>query len=71
MKYKYIVFDFNGTIIDDVDLCLNLLNEMLEVEDLPLVSLEKYKNIFTFPIIEYYKKAGFTFQKHSFKELSE
>ena len=71
MKYKYIVFDFNGTIIDDVQLCLNLLNEMLEVEQLPLVSLKRYKNIFTFPIIEYYKKAGFTFEKRSFKELSE
>ena len=70
MKYKYIIFDFNGTIIDDVDLCLSLLNEILELEELPLVSLEKYKNIFTFPIIEYYKRAGITFEKHSFKELS-
>ena len=70
MKYKYIIFDFNGTIIDDVDLCLSLLNEILELEELPLVSLEKYKNIFTFPIIEYYKNAGITFEKHSFKELS-
>ncbi len=71
MKYKYIVFDFNGTIIDDVQLCLDLLNEMLEVEQLPLVSYSKYKEIFTFPIIEYYKKAGFTFEKRSFKEMSE
>ena len=71
MKYKYIVFDFNGTIIDDVQLCLDLLNEMLEVENLPLVSYSKYKDIFTFPIIEYYKRAGFTFKNRSFKEMSE
>ena len=71
MKYKYIVFDFNGTIIDDVQLCLDLLNEMLEVEHLPLVSYSRYKEIFTFPIIEYYKKAGFTFENRSFKEMSE
>lgn len=71
MKYKYIVFDFNGTIIDDVQLCLDLLNEMLEVDNLPLVSYSRYKEIFTFPIIEYYKKAGFTFQNRSFKEMSE
>lgn len=70
MKYKYIIFDFNGTIIDDVDLCLSLLNEMLVMDNLPTVSLEKYKNIFTFPIIEYYKKAGFKFETYSFKELS-
>ena len=71
MKYKYIVFDFNGTIIDDVQLCLDLLNEMLEVENLPLVSYSRYKEIFTFPIIEYYKRAGFTFKNRSFKEMSE
>ena len=71
MKYKYIVFDFNGTIIDDVQLCLDLLNEMLEVENLPLVSYRKYKEIFTFPIIEYYKRAGFTFKNRSFDEMSK
>ena len=27
---KTIFFDFNGTIINDVDLCLNILNEMLK-----------------------------------------
>ena len=51
MKYKYIIFDFNGTIIDDVQLCLDLLNEILKLEELPLVDMEKYKNIFTFPIL--------------------
>ena len=71
MKYKYIVFDFNGTIIDDVELCLNLLNEMLVMEDLPTFTIDGYKEIFTFPIIEYYKRAGFTFEKRSFKEMSE
>ena len=29
-RIKYIFFDFNGTLIDDVKLCLDLLNEMLE-----------------------------------------
>ena len=42
MKYKYIIFDFNGTIIDDVQLCLDLLNEILKLEELPLVDMEKY-----------------------------
>ena len=70
MKYKYVVFDFNGTIINDVDLCLNLLNKMLLEKSLPPIDLERYKEIFTFPIIEYYKKAGFTFEGYTFEELS-
>ena len=70
MKYQYVFFDFNGTILDDVDLCLNLLNEMLNMKSLPSVSKKKYQEIFTFPIISYYKKAGFTFEDYSFEELA-
>ena len=70
MNYQYVIFDFNGTILDDVDLCLNLLNEMLEMRHHEKCSLEKYKKIFTFPIIEYYKKAGFDFKVDSFEELA-
>ena len=71
MKYKYIVFDFNGTIIDDVDLCLDLLNQMLILEGLKTFDVAGYREIFTFPIIEYYKRAGITFKNRSFKEMSE
>ena len=48
MKYDYLVLDFNGTIIDDVDLCLNILNHLLEERNYKKVSLEEYKHIFTF-----------------------
>ena len=71
MKYKNIVFDFNGTILNDVDLCISLLNEMLQIKKHPTVRREDYFNIFTFPIIEYYKKAGFTFEGYTFEELAE
>ena len=67
---KTIVFDFNGTIIDDLDLCLNILNDMLTKEGKKTVSKRKYKEIFRFPIVDYYKLAGFDFKRKSFEELS-
>lgn len=67
---KTIFFDFNGTIINDVDLCFNILNKMLEDNNLPKITKERYKDIFTFPIKEYYQKAGFDFKNKSFEELS-
>ena len=70
MKFKNIFFDFNGTIINDVDLCISLLNEMLLNKNHPTIERDEYFNIFTFPIIEYYKKAGFTFENYSFEELA-
>ena len=68
---KYIFLDFNGTVLDDVDLCLNLLNRMLTEKGHKPVSYDNYKEIFQFPVIEYYKKVGFTFEGYSFEELAD
>ncbi len=66
----YIFFDFNGTLLNDVDLCLNLLNDMLKMKKHHPISKKKYLEIFTFPVINYYKKAGFNFPEDNFEELA-
>ncbi len=66
----YIFFDFNGTLIDDVDLCFNLLNIMLEKCKHNRITKEQYLEIFTFPVKEYYKKAGFDFEVDDWDELA-
>jgi len=68
--FSAIIWDWNGTLLDDVDICIDTINFSLEKRNLPLLTKEKYKEIFTFPVIEYYKKAGFDFSKNSFDELS-
>lgn len=67
---KYIFFDFNGTIIDDVDLCLEILNDLLKKQNKPLVTRQRYKEIFTFPVKKYYELAGIDFSLNSFEELA-
>ena len=66
----YIFFDFNGTLVDDVDLCLYLLNVMLKSCDHDEVSKDRYLDIFTFPVKEYYVRAGFDFKKDNWDELA-
>lgn len=66
----YIFFDFNGTIVDDVDICLDLLNVMLEKCGHEIVSKERYLEIFTFPVKKYYVLAGFDFEKDNWEELA-
>ena len=68
---KHIFFDFNGTIINDIDLCLELLNEILIKQNKPIVSMERYKNIFTFPIKDYYIAAGVDFNIESYESLAK
>lgn len=67
---KYLFLDFNGTILDDVDLCLDLLNEILNKQHHEPISKEKYRHIFTFPIIDYYRAAGVDFTKDSYEDLA-
>ncbi len=68
--YDTYFFDFNGTILDDLDLCLEILNKMLKKRNYKTFNKEEYKKIFGFPIIDYYKKAGFDFDKYPFSELA-
>lgn len=67
---KYVIFDFNGTLLNDVDLCLILLNEFLTEQKKEAITLERYKQIFGFPIKNYYLKAGMTFEHTSFEEYA-
>lgn len=68
--YETYIFDFNGTLIDDCNLCLKILNILTKEYNLKEVSLKEYKDIFTFPVYLYYKQIGFDTSKESFKEIS-
>ena len=68
---KHIFFDFNGTIINDLDLCLDLLNQILTKQNKRNVSMEEYKNLFTFPIRDYYIAAGVDFNIESYESLAK
>ncbi len=62
-----IVWDWNGTLLNDVDLCFSCINRLLVSHDLkPLDTLSQYREVFTFPIEDYYKRVGFDFDKIPF-----
>ena len=42
MKYKNVVWDWNGTLLNDVKVGVNTLNDMLGRRGLPLLSVEDY-----------------------------
>lgn len=67
MKYKHIIWDYNGTLLNDASLCVEIINELLEKRGLKTMSLQKYKETFDFPVKDYYKRAGFDFKKESFE----
>ena len=69
--YKTIIFDFNGTLLDDCVLCLDILNILTKEKNLKEVSMEEYRSIFTFPVYLYYKQLGFDVSYDSFKKVGD
>ncbi|OGU76217.1 MAG: phosphatase [Ignavibacteria bacterium RBG_16_34_14] len=70
-QYKHIIWDWNGTLLNDVGLCVDIINGVLSKRNLNSLSLEKYREIFTFPIKNYYIKAGFDFSQYSFEVVGQ
>ena len=72
MKYKYIIWDWNGTLFDDVKISVDTMNIMLEKTGYKnRINSELYKNIFTFPVSDYYQKAGFDLSKYRFEDMAK
>ncbi len=55
MRYKYIFWDFNGTIIDDVNAALASVNDLLSRKKQESISLEQYYEYVETPIIGFYR----------------
>ena len=70
MSYSVILWDFNGTLLNDVDICKTAINIMLKKRGLPLLSTQQYRENFDFPIINSYKRAGFDFKQESFDSIA-
>jgi phosphoglycolate phosphatase len=66
-KYTHIIWDWNGTLLNDNWLCVEVMNTLLVSRHLPLLTLERYRDIFDFPVKAYYEKLGFNFKKESFE----
>ena len=71
MRPELILWDWNGTLLDDVELCVDALNRLLKKHAYPQrYDRDQYRAIFGFPIEEYYVRAGFDFSRHSFAMLA-
>ncbi len=68
---KKIIWDWNGTLFDDLVLSYQCVNHILTKHHYKkLDTIQDYKDVFGFPIIDYYAKAGFDFSKTPFEMLA-
>ncbi len=65
MRFSHIIWDWNGTIVDDAPLSLEILNRTLAKRGIAPLTLERYRDTFDFPVSEFYESLGFDFSKES------
>lgn len=69
-RYKHAIWDWNGTLLDDTWLCVEVLNGLLGRRGRPPISEADYRQNFGFPVIRFYEYLGFDTDVDSFDRVS-
>ena len=69
-NYRHIIWDWNGTLLDDLDYCVEIMNATLQRRGLPGLDRARYHAVFDFPVRDYYARLGFDPAQDSFEALS-
>jgi phosphoglycolate phosphatase len=59
VRFDSIIWDWNGTLLNDVEVAINSINRLLYDRNLVPLTLERYLDVFTFPVQDYYEVIGF------------
>ncbi len=71
MKFKQIIWDWNGTLWDDTQLCVEINNHMLERRGLAPIDIDTYRAKLCFPVTDYYCQLGFDYSIDPYSKLAE
>lgn len=66
-EVRGILWDWNGTLLNDTELSVQTMNQMLQKRNMQPLSIAGYKDIFSFPVKDYYQKLGFDFVSEPFE----
>jgi len=68
--YEVILWDWNGTLMDDGVYGLEIINAMLRRRGLREPGREEHGRLFDFPVRRYYERLGFDFAREPFETVS-
>jgi phosphoglycolate phosphatase len=66
-RFDHVLWDWNGTLLDDAALCRAIINEMLQARGKPTLDARQYEEAFGFPVRDYYERVGFDFTSEPFE----
>jgi phosphoglycolate phosphatase len=69
-RTRHLIWDWNGTLLNDLDLSIEVMNGLLARRSLPLLDRGRYHTLFDFPVRAYYDRLGFDPARDPFEKLS-
>ena len=69
-KYTHIIWDWNGTLKNDAEICVEITNDLLLKREKTPITIDTYREYFDFPVKGYYKKIGLDFTLEPFESLA-
>ena len=70
MPYKHAIWDWNGTLLNDTWLCVEVLNGLLARRGRAPITADDYRENFSFPVIHFYEHLGFDTDVDTFEQVS-
>lgn len=68
--YTAVVWDWTGTILNDVEYNLCIVNTLMKNRGMKPITLEIYLSAFKMPIRNFYTDIGFDLEKEDFEKLA-
>jgi phosphoglycolate phosphatase len=69
-KIEHIVWDWNGTLLDDTRACVEAINTVMQRRGMPQIDRLQYMECFKFPVKDYYLTLGFDFKNEDFDSIA-
>ena len=69
-KYKHVIWDWNGTLFNDVELCADIMNNLMIRSNLGTITVGEYRDVFTFPVKKYYELLGHDVGDENWEKIS-
>jgi phosphoglycolate phosphatase len=69
--YRHVLWDWNGTLLDDAWLSVEIINQLLARRGKTPISAARYGQVFGFPLPDYCRRLGFDLERDPFAALSD
>ena len=67
---KHIIWDFNGTLLNDTQLSLDVDNNVFEKLGIPCITIDDYRNNMTMPVRDFYPAVGVDYSVHNYETIA-